>query len=388
MPFPWNIPPIPDTEEFRANRSLPDYVAKFDGDVKTYFDWHSSFLANVHQMSITVPEKALTMRSCMDRQCYPLKTVIQTLSRTNRAVGYAEAIDLLEEMFGGSDRLNNKIYQDIKRMNAVQDSRGLVYLLGIVRSVQSDAEERGQVYDSSSHAELFKLILRKLPTTIHYQYKREARAAYGKLERPLSFMVDFLASQLSLMQGDDDDDDPVQAKGARRGQKGALAAVSGDAQRGEPYPGLPFLLPPQDGILLVTEPEPPEVVPQACFLCIRAHLLEDCEIFKGMSVRTRRSYAEAGHVCYNCLKLGHMANKCDLLPACNQCAAAHHPLLHRPPTKKTKQKVAAQGSPPQDAVATVERGCCQPGGRSHWWFDWLESTLCEPSDHSHSCPIK
>ncbi len=85
-------------------------------------------------------------------------------------------------MYGGSDCLHNQIYQDIWHMQPIQDSKGLVFLLDIVRSVQSNAEERGCVYDSSSHSELFKLILPKLPTPVHYQYKKEARAAYGQLE--------------------------------------------------------------------------------------------------------------------------------------------------------------------------------------------------------------
>ena len=77
-------------------------------------------------MSIPVGEKAHNMQACMDHASCPFKTVVKALFSSNRTAGYAEAIELLEEMYGGSNHLHNEIYQDIKRMQPVQDSRGCI----------------------------------------------------------------------------------------------------------------------------------------------------------------------------------------------------------------------------------------------------------------------
>ncbi len=198
LPFPWNTPPIEGTEdEFRSNHSLPNFLPKLDGDPDHYFEWHSSFLLCVHQMSILIGEKALNLRTSMESGSYPLMAVMKELSKSNRLAGYAGAIRMSEETYSGAKRLHNQIYQGIKHMQPIHDSRSLVNLVGIVRSVQYQAGERGTVHNSATLPELFRLVLQKLPSPVYYQYKKEACAAYGGGNKPLKFLVDFLASQLT-----------------------------------------------------------------------------------------------------------------------------------------------------------------------------------------------
>ena len=47
----------------------------------------------------------------------------------------------------------------------------------------------------------------------------------------------------------------------------------------------------------------------------------------------------------NCLKAGHMANKCRANPACNKCYKTHHTLLHKDLSKHTEE--------PAETVNTV-----------------------------------
>ncbi len=69
-------------------------------------------------------------------------------------------------MYGGSGRMHNQ---------PVQDSQGMVYLMGAVRSILRGAEERGLLFDSSTHTELFAMVDKKLPEQVRYQYRLQAQ---------------------------------------------------------------------------------------------------------------------------------------------------------------------------------------------------------------------
>ncbi len=148
-------------------------------------------------------------------------------------------------------------------------------------------------------------------------------------------------------------------------QKGhAVAAVSTDKQEGEPHPGLPFPIPP-DATVFVSAPEypppPAEEVPEGLLCAVEGHVLTECNVFLGMSIKMRRAYVAVHEVCYNCLKKGNMANKCELPPGCDQCPGRHHKLLHaKQPNAHTAKKAPAgpgqQPDSPKDAAAVLADG--------------------------------
>ena len=66
-----------------------------------------------------------------------------------------------------------------------------------------------------------------------------------------------------------------------------------------------------------------------CVACKKeTHQLHNCGAFQKMPREERWEIIKKNGCCLNCLRGGHMANKCRAPPACRKCRKAHHTLLH------------------------------------------------------------
>ena len=84
-----------------------------------------------------------------------------------------------------------------------------------------------------------------------------------------------------------------------------------------------------------------------CVACKRdAHPLNNCGAFLSMSRDERWELIRKNGFCMNCLKAGHMANKCRASPACKKCRKTHHTLLHSNYSKPSEE-------PPTENVSSV-----------------------------------
>ncbi|KAL0902136.1 hypothetical protein ABMA27_000080 [Loxostege sticticalis] len=64
-----------------------------------------------------------------------------------------------------------------------------------------------------------------------------------------------------------------------------------------------------------------------CTMCKQNHFLFNCESFRALPIETRIQKASDAKVCLNCLRPGHVENKCSLVP-CKYCKKLHNTLLH------------------------------------------------------------
>ena len=82
-----------------------------------------------------------------------------------------------------------------------------------------------------------------------------------------------------------------------------------------------------------------------CIACKKpAHPLNNCGTFLGMARDERWELIKRNGFCMNCLKAGHMANKCRASPACKKCRKTHHTLLHassKPPEEPSTETVSS-----------------------------------------------
>ncbi len=283
------------------------------------------------------------MRACIDGSSYPVIAVLRELSNPNRLKGYSGAIQMLEETYGGTERLHHQVYQDVRDMAPVQEKRSMAYLISVVRSYQYDSKDAG-LYNSSTLPELFGLIMQKLPETVHYEYKKQADAAYGSAPKPLGFLIDFLASQLRLMESDNHrkaDGSNSKSKRPPKTQTHVVVAVMmGNNQRGElPKGSLPLPVPKD---IVTTEsaltPERAPMTAVKCILCCsKGHAIEECQVFLTMPIKTRRSYIGARGACYNCMRTGHLSGQCHRPLGCDQCQTKHHRLLHAHSSRNQNQ---------------------------------------------------
>ena len=89
-----------------------------------------------------------------------------------------------------------------------------------------------------------------------------------------------------------------------------------------------------------------------CVACKKeTHPLSTCGRFQRMSRDERWELIKRSGICMNCLKVGHMANKCRASPACKKCRKTHHTLLHidvsKPPEEPARETVSSVTHIPQ-----------------------------------------
>ena len=72
-----------------------------------------------------------------------------------------------------------------------------------------------------------------------------------------------------------------------------------------------------------------------CLACKReTHPIHTCPKFQGMSCDERWAIVKANGLCLNCLRGGHMANKCRVPQTCRKCRKPRHTLLHIDPLSR------------------------------------------------------
>ena len=94
------------------------------------------------------------------------------------------------------------------------------------------------------------------------------------------------------------------------------------------------------------------VTENRCVACKKGtHPLSRCGKFQGMSRKERWELIKRNGHCMNCLKVGHVANKCRASPACKKCRKTHHTLLHidvsKPPKEPARETVSSVTHVPQ-----------------------------------------
>ena len=89
-----------------------------------------------------------------------------------------------------------------------------------------------------------------------------------------------------------------------------------------------------------------------CVACKKEnHQLHNCGKFQEMTCDERWEIVRKNNCCMNCLKVGHMANKCRAPQSCTKCRKSHHTLLHidinKPPENSTTETVSTITQVPQ-----------------------------------------
>ncbi|XP_028176994.1 uncharacterized protein LOC114364858 [Ostrinia furnacalis] len=70
------------------------------------------------------------------------------------------------------------------------------------------------------------------------------------------------------------------------------------------------------------------VLKQNCVYCDQEHKINYCSQFMKQSVDDRRDFVRQKRLCFNCLRLGHLARDCKNNTRCKICRRLHNTLLH------------------------------------------------------------
>ena len=85
---------------------------------------------------------------------------------------------------------------------------------------------------------------------------------------------------------------------------------------------------------------------QECGLCGGDHNAGRCEIMLKLSQpEERRKLVDKYHLCFNCLKPGHIVRQCPSSNVCRSCKDRHHTSLHDHKRKFTSDKITSNEIP-------------------------------------------
>ena len=120
-----------------------------------------------------------------------------------------------------------------------------------------------------------------------------------------------------------------------------------------------------------------------CALAKGMHPLYLCDAFKSMSQDEKRSTLRTHNMCFNRLRTGHSAPRCNSSHRCKKCQRLHHTLLHLEyRARDNSAQNADSSSTPSGANPTVNAHV----RTAHHLHDWTTRSLiyCQSTDR-HWC---
>ena len=132
----------------------------------------------------------------------------------------------------------------------------------------------------------------------------------------------------------------------------------------------------------------------------RGHQIHTCSVFKGWIWADRISVVKELGLCMNCLRAGHIAEKCRAPSMCKKCTRHHHTLLHKDADDLTQKKpdnvegkeeahVAALSASEQvllmtckvkvtapNGFSTIARALIDPGSSTSFVHERIAQLLC------------
>jgi hypothetical protein len=312
-----------ESDFFRMHHTHP--VPVFSGVVAEYPKWRDYFISLVHVLRCHMGYKAMCLRNAMDPAVASLKAV--RMAASVRPDDYRQAIYLLERTFGGAKRLLNALLDAVHDLPQVRDHSvdDLNMVVVTLTSYHAQLQQQGadhEFYGRSIYREATRLFSRAFQEKFFTW-----RTMMGYPENAASILA-FAKFQVQCLVGID------QPTSDSR-QEWTPLTTPGDAiaaqRRGQAF------------FADISQHQANTILAQAnfqktseqktgtfkCEVCGgTCKLLKDCPVFMAFVVNDKRNWLKVKLHCFNCIRKGHTAQKCDSTKRCEQCGKKHHTLIH------------------------------------------------------------
>lgn len=320
-------------------------LTPFDGDPLKYWLFIRQFENSVGLNDIDNGQKLLLlMQYCSGRA----KQVIQCCLAMEPTQGYAKARHLLKERFGNEFTISETWVNKLTDGRAIgaHDKIGILDLADDLRNCVENLDAMGYIGEISSQRVLLKIVER-LPSFLKNRWVHDVHGIRKRASRNpdvadlLTFIEDAASECNDPVYGKLNEKKETNRAGDERQRpghgRGANFSVTIGANDQNQHPATPSTPP--------------------CIICDQSHTLFGCTKFKEMSVEGRRNFAEDKKLCFNCLKPGHNASKCNLTRTCSVagCGKKHtkflHPLTTQEESVTQSKETQQQANRPTNAQA-------------------------------------
>ena len=310
--------------------SLPKVeIIPFNGDPLSYHSFINAFKVNVDRSCCDADGKIARLLSYTEG---PAREAIRGVQVAGGEKGYQRALDRLQRLFGSRHIVTQAIITQLTVMTQAESAgqvRQLGYDLSNALDVLTDIDALGEV-DAQV---IISRIVGRLPSFAVHGWRKKQLSSKRKADAYLKFsdLVEFVECIADEMN------DPLCGIAA---QQSALMTYHDSPAR---EPPLESTCPPGSTALLVDAHHVPSMhivtsadrrgvrrdeAPPPCAKCGQAHFLWRCTEFKSLSVEERLSLVRSNRLCFNCLRVGHVASSCVIDTQCLVCKGKHSTFLH------------------------------------------------------------
>ena len=282
-------------------------IPKFDGNILNWRAFWEQFESSVHSKSqLTDSDKLIYLRDALKDS--PAKTTVLGLTQTSDS--YCEAIKCLQERYDRPRVVHQAHVRKIQEAYPMKSDSGQE-----LRRIHDLLSQHTRALKAADNHTLDTYLTAAIELKLHESIKLKWTEYSSKCDTtpPYTDLLEFLDLQARHHESV-----------AQTTRKQATSTVERKIPHRFGYPARPD---------------------STCLVCNReGHPLHSCAKFQGMSRDERWEVIKKNGLCLNCLRGGHMANKCRVPQTCKKCNRRHHTLLHiedsKPPEATNAQPVS------------------------------------------------
>lgn len=283
--------------QFKMGNLKKVELSKFDGKLKEYFRWKSTFDVLVHHNEgLDDNAKFLYLDQALAGEAHK---IVEHLEHSGRSYGVAKS--LLEKKYGGAERQIQHLYNTIREIRVVKDFHTLqdfqYTLLGIETMIAN--------YRLDKEGLMLHL---QLCEKMHPRYMKEYLSFLDRSHKAkgLKSLISYVDHEIEISQA---------AYEATSGQFRSNAANTDDRIK-------------KRAVNSVNKTK--SKYENKCADCGDSHAVWRCDVFRQKPVNDRLKLVKKEALCFVCLGKGHNKGDCHFKMRCDVegCQGGHHRLLH------------------------------------------------------------
>ncbi|XP_013873851.1 uncharacterized protein LOC106524553, partial [Austrofundulus limnaeus] len=318
------------------NRLPVPEPAIFSGDPLKFVDWKVSFMTLIGNKPLPACEKILYLKSYITGEA---RKAVEGYFYRNTEEAYQSIWNVLQERYGSPFIVQRAFRNKLTKWPKIAANDPLA-LREFADFLQSCAEAIPQVkgLEILNDCEENHKLLKKLPDWIIQRWSRIVVEELDKHQEYPSFahFTQFLQKEAKVACHPVASPFLINEKTEERHIKRAKALTT-TVQPKSPLP-----------TVVSNKPKPP------CLFCKdELHGVAKCPSFATKTIDEKKVFIRENHLCFGCLRKGHVTKECKVRHSCTKCGRRHPTCLHTEGVKEPKEtKTAENGNKEVHKVMT------------------------------------
>lgn len=293
-------------------------VQRFGGDNTQYRSFIRSFESVISSKLTDEEEKLFYLEQYTTGKP---REIVRACLHMSPGTGYQEARRLLEKRYGNHERIVAAYMDKILEWPNLKadDIDGLdqfsVMLISCKNAILGSSLNAKEI----EHPKTMRVILEKLPFSLHERWRRLADTILEDQYRQVTFtdLVEFIEKEARVASN------PLFGRHLFKSQKDSKSNKVDHSRVTNSKEGIKAKV----NCNKVANEEGKQL---KCFFCSGKHYLDECQSIMKKSEKERKEFIVKEGLCFGCLRHGHVFKDCQRRRSCRICNKRHVTILHRP----------------------------------------------------------